>query len=71
MGVPSWACQLQFYGGPEVVQAGWRHARRKLAEAIPGATFQDEKYYEFPLTQEQLAAERASFQTDDPGVTGQ
>ena len=58
MGVPSWSCQLQFYGGTEVVRAAWRQARQKLAEAIPGATFEDEKYYETPMTEEQIANER-------------
>jgi len=51
--LPCWSCQLQFYGAPGVIDAGWAYAKERLAAAIPGATFRDDLSYRFPLTHEQ------------------
>ncbi len=54
--VPSWTCQLQFYGPATTVRANWEYAQQRLRAAIPGATFKEGVSYRFPLTPEQKAA---------------
>jgi hypothetical protein len=55
-GIPSWQVQLQFYGPARTVKANWEYAKERIAAGIPGATFEDEHSYRFPLTEEQKAA---------------
>jgi 4-cresol dehydrogenase (hydroxylating) len=56
-----WAAKLQFYGPAKVVQAQWEHCKEKFS-AIPGARFQDNESYRFPLSPEQLEqAHKVSF----------
>jgi (+)-pinoresinol hydroxylase len=49
----AWSCELQFYGAPAVIDAGWNYAKERLAAVIPGAVFQDQEYYRLPLSHEQ------------------
>lgn len=53
--VPSWSCQLQFYGPAKTVQANWEYAQERIRAAIPGATFKTDLSYRFPQTEEEKA----------------
>jgi FAD/FMN-containing dehydrogenase len=48
--MPAWRVELQFYGAKEVVRAGWEAAKARVSAAIPGATFQLNHEYRFPMT---------------------
>ncbi|MBN4075012.1 MAG: p-cresol methylhydroxylase [SAR86 cluster bacterium] len=52
-GVGSWSVNLQFYGPEESVLANWAFARRKIAESIDGAQFEDGQLYRFPMSDEE------------------
>ncbi len=54
--VPSWGCELQFYGPAKTVRDNWEYAQERLRAAISGATFKEGVSYRFPLTPEQQAA---------------
>jgi len=47
-GMGWWRCVLGFYGLPEVIDAEWAYAQKRLS-AIPGANCQTGKLYSFPL----------------------
>ena len=49
--------QMQFYGGPKVIQAQWEYAKEKFS-AIPGVKFQEGDMIRFPATPEQLDRSR-------------
>ncbi len=49
-----WGTRLQFYGPEKVIRAQWEYCREKFAAAIPGATFEDNRFYKFPLSAEEL-----------------
>lgn len=52
----SWQVKLQFYGAPAVIEANWAAVRSKISAAIPGAKFEVDQQYDFPLTSAQKVA---------------
>jgi len=50
-GLAYWTFDLKFYGPAKVIAAQWEHAREVLS-AIPGAWFEDQDEYHFPLAEE-------------------
>jgi len=50
-GLAYWMFDLKFYGPAKVIAAQWEHAREVLS-AIPGAWFEDQDEYHFPLAEE-------------------
>ncbi|QGY79250.1 FAD-binding oxidoreductase [Sphingorhabdus lacus] len=52
----SWTCELQFYGAKESVKANWEAAQRRLAAAIPDATFKLNNEFRFPMTPDEQEA---------------
>jgi 4-cresol dehydrogenase (hydroxylating) len=50
-GLAYWSFDLKFYGPAKVIAAQWEHAREVLS-AIPGAWFEDQDEYHFPLAEE-------------------
>jgi hypothetical protein len=47
---PAFSVELHFFGPEETCRASWAAAKRKYAEAIPGATFQDGVLLRTPLS---------------------
>jgi 4-cresol dehydrogenase (hydroxylating) len=52
-GGPSWRCDLQIYGPPEVLEAKWAWIRERMIAAIPRCDFQDVQLVKLPLTAEE------------------
>ena len=52
-GRAAWSVKLAFYGPEESVRGNWAAARRRFAEAIPGATFEDGLFARLPLSPEE------------------
>ncbi len=48
--VPYWTFDLKYYGPPKVIAAQWEYSK-ELLSAIPGAWFQDQDEYRFPLAE--------------------
>lgn len=51
--LPSWSCQLQFFGSVETTQANWNYAQQRLKAAIPNATFMDGVLHRYPLGEDE------------------
>jgi (+)-pinoresinol hydroxylase len=52
-GLPAWRARLQFYGPEQTIRANWDYAQKRIAKAIPGATFKLDELLTLPLTPEQ------------------
>lgn len=51
-GRPAWSVRLNFYGPEETVRANWAAAKRRFAQAIPGAAFEDGIFLKLPVAAE-------------------
>ena len=49
-GLPAWRVRLQFYGPEKAIRASWEYAKRRVGQAIGGATFELEEVLAMPLT---------------------
>ena len=52
--VPYWSVQLKFYGAADALRANWEYCKKKFAEKIPGATFEDGTLWKLPLKPEDI-----------------
>ena len=52
-GGPAFRAKLQFYGPEPTIRANWDYAQKRIAAAIPGATFKLDELLPMPLTPEQ------------------
>ena len=55
-GRPAWSVELRFYGPEEVVRGGWEAARRRFADRVSGALFEDGDFWRLPLSAEEQAS---------------
>ena len=54
---PAWSVELNFYGPEETVRANWQAAKRRFAQSIPGAAFQDGELLTLPIPKEKEATQ--------------
>ena len=48
-----WGASVRFYGAPEIIDAKWAYAKRRLS-TIPGMMFKSGAYYHFPEDRDRL-----------------
>jgi len=65
---PAWSVKLSFYGPEQTVQANWSAAQRRIADAIPGAGFEDGDFLELPLSREEAEATPHKRELGIPGL---
>lgn len=51
-GRPAWSVDLRFYGPEETVRGSWTAAKRRFADAVPGAAFEDGELLTLPISDE-------------------
>lgn len=64
-----WHQRITFFGPKDVIEAQFEHAKQKFA-VIPGVSYLNLQRYEFPLSMEQIAGLKPSFDGDRPGFFG-
>jgi len=55
-GRPAWSAGMKFYGPEETVRANWAATKRRFADAIPGAAFEDGEFLRLPVPEEREEA---------------